>query len=144
VDGTTYASADPGGSASASFKISPYYPSLNSDINFGSNEAIHGLYSFIVPLNGGYGGWGLTIYAEARANLGFASADVSHTVILSSVTLNDGNTPESEGYNLRFGSGLVSPNLGAVPEPSSYVLLMSGLVGVSMTFCRRSRRAKAA
>ena len=42
----------------------------------------------------------------------------------------DGRTPESEGFTLHFDSGIASPNLAAVPEPSSVLMLVIGTVGL--------------
>jgi hypothetical protein len=60
----------------------------------------------------------------------------------ASITLPDvGNvTPESLGVSITFDSGIASPNLTAVPEPSSIVMLGIGALGV-LGYGWRRRRA---
>ena len=57
-------------------------------------------------------------------------ADAADPSQFMSTTLPDvGNvTPESLGVNVTFASGIVSPNVSAVPEPSSLVLAAIGTV----------------
>jgi hypothetical protein len=100
------------------------------------------LSSDLVPPFGLYGPFNATVTANVSGeNFGDAEADVSHTISLVSVTLPDGNTPESEGYTLSFASGLGSPNAppSSVPEPVSLVLLATGLPAGLMVW-RRLRR----
>ncbi|APW63913.1 hypothetical protein BSF38_05500 [Paludisphaera borealis] len=60
-----------------------------------------------------------------------------------SVTLPDvGNvTPESLGVGITFDSGISSPNLATVPEPSSLVLCGTGALGFCC-FLRRGRKPR--
>ncbi len=74
-----------------------------------------------------------------------ATADFSHTMMLSSVLVQDANgdlvTPESLGYSVSFDSGMASPNVSSVPEPSSVVMLAMGTVGLlGHGWLRRKRR----
>jgi hypothetical protein len=62
---------------------------------------------------------------------------------LTSITLPDGNTPESEGYVVTFDSGMASPNISpsAVPEPSTLTLLGIGVAGLAGYGWRRRRQS---
>jgi hypothetical protein len=72
---------------------------------------------------------------------GSSSAGDPTGLQLASVTLPDvGNvTPESLGVSLTFDSGIASPNLSAVPEPSSLMLSAIGGVVMTVAFCWRRR-----
>ena len=82
---------------------------------------------------------GVTWTLESGADVpsGAAYSDFYNTFTLESITYADGTTPESHGYGISFGSGIQSPNITAVPEPSSMVL---GAVG--MLACLWTRRKK--
>lgn len=56
--------------------------------------------------------------------------EARRSLILNSVTFSDGSAPEDHGFDLVFASGRASPNLSAVPEPSSALvwILGSGIV----------------
>lgn len=54
---------------------------------------------------------------------GTALSDFLNTLSLDAITFDNGQTPESLGYDLVFDSGMQSPNLSAVPEPASLTLL---------------------
>jgi hypothetical protein len=61
--------------------------------------------------------------------------------LFDSITLPDvGNvTPESLGVSIRFDSGIASPNLATVPEPTSLVLFGTGALALCC-FIRRGRK----
>jgi hypothetical protein len=94
-----------------------------------------------------YGPFDATLAASVQVDTyGAASADVSHSISLVSVTLPDGNTPESEGYTLSFESGLGSPNGNvpvAVPEPATLSLAGIGSLCLIGYAWRRHRRIDA-
>jgi len=50
--------------------------------------------------------WGLSVYAFAQCGSALAEYDIHPT----SITLPDGSTPEENGYEVVFASGLMSPN----------------------------------
>ena len=56
------------------------------------------------------------------------------TLSMTSLSLADGNTPESEGYSVAFASGLVSPD--PVPEPTTIAVLAAGFGAIVL---RRAR-----
>jgi hypothetical protein len=62
------------------------------------------------------------------------------TVDFASLTLPDGNTPESEGFAVSFASGLASPDVvNSAPEPASLTLL--GIGGTCwLCYGRRQRK----
>ena len=75
-----------------------------------------------------------------------STADFSHTMKPTAVLVQDSLgawvTPESLGYTLSFGSGMISPN-AAVPEPSSLIMLAAGTLSLLGYSWNRSRRAQA-
>ena len=74
-------------------------------------------------------------------------SDFSHTLRIGSILMADAGgmmvTPESLGYSLSFDSGMRSPNLLSVPEPSSFVMLASGAVVLLGYGWRRRQRTSA-
>jgi hypothetical protein len=93
----------------------------------------------------GVGAWGLAYSVDAKANPGgetVINGGDPPTFSFLSVTLPDGNTPESEGFTLSFQSGIPSPNLPSVPEPSSFVLACIGAIALlGYGWRRRNQRA---
>ena len=75
---------------------------------------------------------------NAFTNGGTMSAQFGGTAKLSSITFEDGTTPESHGFAISFASGTNSPN--AVPEPSSTVLAILVVGGVG--YWRRKQKPK--
>lgn len=107
---------------------------------------------FRIPTNGGTyvdftlvgpGPWGLQITLEAGA-LSYSGAAESlffNTAALTGIFLPDGSTPESIGATLVFDSGIGSPNLASVPEPTSLALFGMGVFAlVSASILRPARR----
>ncbi|WP_435009189.1 PEP-CTERM sorting domain-containing protein [Tundrisphaera lichenicola] len=70
--------------------------------------------------------------------------DASHTFELTSITFADGTTPEQLGYDLVFDSGRISPNLRSVPEPSSFILLSLGSLGLYLAKAKRTTKRRLA
>jgi hypothetical protein len=68
---------------------------------------------------------------------GLAIADFLSTATLTGVFLPDGTTPESHGGHVSFDSGMTSPNLSSVPEPSIRVLLGIGIGVIGIAGRRR-------
>lgn len=70
-------------------------------------------------------------------------SDFSHSMTLSALLVRDSNgnlvTPESLGYTLSFDSGMGSPNLQSVPEPSSVALTLLGAAALGGWGWRRRR-----
>jgi PEP-CTERM motif len=80
---------------------------------------------------------------------GSFNSDFSNTIMLDSITFEDGSTPEEHGFTVAFRSGLTSPNLLSddpgvepVPEPSTLGLLGLGSLGLCISRRRKRRRAK--
>lgn len=65
------------------------------------------------------------LISPSTGNYYFAGLDYGVSLSLTSMTLADGKTPESEGYSVSFASGLQSPN--PVPEPGVFAILVVGL-----------------
>lgn len=81
----------------------------------------------------GFGDLSATISAQANTSYGRVTINAGHTMELVSILMPDGSTPEENGFQLVFDSGMESPNLlntSAVPEPSSLALLGSGALGL--------------
>jgi len=60
--------------------------------------------------------------ARASVVVGYTDVDFGNSFGISGVTFADGTTPEELGFSLEFGGGRTSPNLTAVPEPSSVAI----------------------
>lgn len=83
------------------------------------------------PVRGNTVHYGVRLVAQADSEIGLAVADAMHTMRLTSITLPNGNTPESEGISLTFESGVTSPNVAAVPEASSlFTWLLMSCIGL--------------
>jgi len=84
----------------------------------------------------------LGLTANALSGLGvdsFALMDASQTLSFTGIHLDDGTTPEANGFQLAFESGLTSPNAAAVPEPST-ISVLTGLLGCFLLTRRRQQR----
>lgn len=55
--------------------------------------------------------WSVLLNASVSGQIASCFADAGNTLRFDSITLPDGSTPESHGYNLVFDSGVLSPNL---------------------------------
>jgi hypothetical protein len=130
-------------------------PNTGWDSFTGDASNYRGTYHVDISINPSTGAFGIpgAFYfdiqsidgATARAgNLGTSESVSSFDPTQSlSVTLPDiGNvTPESLGVSVTFDSGILSPNLTAVPEPSSFVLARIGAAGLLAYGCRRRKTA---
>lgn len=67
----------------------------------------------------------------------FGALNFGNTFKYTSILMPDGTTPESHGWRLDFESGMQSPNLVAVPEPSSMTLLAIGAFTSGLCTWRR-------
>ncbi|MCC7336826.1 MAG: PEP-CTERM sorting domain-containing protein [Pirellulaceae bacterium] len=76
---------------------------------------------------------GLTIISD------FGTLGFGNTFKYTSILMPDGTTPESHGWRLEFESGMQSPNLVAVPEPSRVTLLVIGACTSGLSTWRRRR-----
>ena len=102
----------------------------------------------------GFGSFSLLLIASVDANAQAAgggedhfahtesTSNFLHTLTLSSVQVRDSNgtlvIPESLGYTLSFGSGMNSPDLQSVPEPTT--LAGAGLAGLAGLIVPRRRK----
>jgi hypothetical protein len=80
------------------------------------------------------------LYALASATSGYSISDFVSTLDLKAIYLPDGSTPESQGWDLVFASGIRSPNISAPPPvgaPSPIPLV--GL-GACFAWSRKIRR----
>lgn len=106
----------------------------------GEDQTICAAFDPTVSLNNGYASYTYLLRATAESSYGFGRADFANTMTLDSITFADGSTPESHGYELVFESGIQSPNVTAVPEPSSFAIFGIGACIVSAGAARRRRR----
>ena len=74
------------------------------------------------------------LQVSVSTSYGIGKADAGNTLRFQSITFSDGTTPESLGYRIVFDSGITSPNLRAVPEPSTAMLLTLGIFSISRRF----------
>lgn len=79
-----------------------------------------------------------SIEVNLRSLAGNYSADFGQTFELSRISFANGMTPEDLGYTIVFDSGRASPNITAVPEPSSIAIFLGATF--SGVFLRRPRR----
>ena len=88
---------------------------------------------------GGTGSFNFTLTATAKAS--YSSTYTRATMTMQSLLLPDGFTPESEGWEVVFGSGMLSPNV-AVPEidPNSFGSAFALLMGSLGLVERRTRK----
>ena len=136
------------GAAFFSVQSNPSYPYgfARQNILWDNTSYANGLFTgyatFGVNYNPTAGGYvyELEDTMTAVANDGIADIDSDHSLDLISLTYADGTTPESYGFTVISASGIPSPNVASVPEPSSIVLLTLGLVGLSAHTYRRLRR----
>ena len=70
----------------------------------------------------------------ASTSIGSVDHQFFNTMKFDSVTFTDGTTPESHGFEISFASGLPSPNLLPVPEPTTCTLALTALC---LAMCRR-------
>jgi hypothetical protein len=84
-------------------------------------------------------------YAGVEAKASYSSTYSRSTMTMQSLLLPNGFTPESEGWEVVFGSGMLSPNLAAVPEidPNSFGSAFTLVLG-ALGLLERRARAKAA
>ncbi len=68
--------------------------------------------------------WGLELISHTSFE-GEGTSSAITTANLLSITMPDGSTPESNGFNIAFDSGAESPNMSAVPLPASIWLFGS-------------------
>lgn len=67
-----------------------------------------------------------SLTAISNTSYGIVKVKAGHTLGLEAILMPDGTTPESNGFELVFDSGMQSPNL--VPEPSTLAMITFGLL----------------
>ncbi len=121
----------------------------------GTADAFSGTWHIDIPIRPGAGYLGITgaVYYKVllRAFVGGqfqggngSSLYASDPLEFASITLPDVGsvTPESLGVSITFDSGIASPNVRAVPEPASLIMLGTGALGLlGYSWRRRHRRA---
>jgi hypothetical protein len=164
-DGTPGYSAGAGTSLGASVLDPTGFRSFGwnmiSSNNTPNGTAFNGLLELDVPIprgpnTGAAGPGSISFSIVDRSLLSIAGTDgnphsggifASDPISLQSITLPDvGNvTPESLGVSLTFDSGLLSPNIASVPEPSSLILTSTAAIALLAFACaRRHLKASAA
>ena len=136
------------GGANFSVQSNPSYPYgyTRQNILWDSTSYVAGLFTgyatFGIYYNSTAGGYvyELEDTLTAVANDGIADINSDHSLDLISLTYADGTTPESQGFAVTSASGIPSPNVASVPEPSSIVPFAIGLVGLAAHTCRGLRR----
>ncbi|WP_397569006.1 PEP-CTERM sorting domain-containing protein [Schlesneria sp. T3-172] len=125
------------------FSDQTYYAELQTDYRNPEDQSliISDVVNSRLDLSDGYGEFSYNLAAYTYSDDGSASSNFINTLTLKSITFADGTTPESHGYSLIFGSGMVSPNVSSVPEPSTLALAGLGGIGVALSAYRRRRLA---
>lgn len=104
---------------------------------------VDSLVDFHIPITGNTGAYTAYLRAVANAQQGeTADSLFSNTATLTQILLPDGTTPESQGMTLTFASGMISPNVAAVPEPGQF-MIWTGLsaLGLGVVGRRKLRAA---
>lgn len=104
-------------------------------ISIGPGNSILATYSREILYDSGLGGYAWEIFASNKVSVvgnGAASALFGNSIGLSSVTLANGDP--LTGFSMSFDSGL---SFAAIPEPSSFLLMAAGGMGL-ISFLRRS------
>jgi hypothetical protein len=87
-----------------------------------------GVYTFNIPLtttvpvdsSGSYP-IAFALSSESWSRIGVTSGDFQNTLEVTSITLADGQAPETQGWSLSFDDGAVSPNISADFNADGYV-----------------------
>jgi hypothetical protein len=74
--------------------------------------------------------FGVYYFTDNKSSTGLTAAVVTDFQTGNDAGGIDGTTPESHGYTVSFASGMPSPNIAAVPEPSSFVLRVGSLLAL--------------
>ena len=106
--------------------------------------------SFFVPTasfsvrvdNSGFGDNSASISIGLRTAGGESKLLAPNTIKPSAILMPDGTTPESHGWEIVFDSGLQSPNLVSVPEPTSFSLSLWALFAAIGTIVRCKQRLR--
>jgi hypothetical protein len=98
-----------------------------------STEAVH-------PTNGFLLGVGDATNASPQSTLTFATAGLSSIRVNQDLVLfSEGGSSSLGGITTTFAQGGITPPPGVIPEPSTLVLLGSGLLGLGLAAGRRLR-----
>lgn len=109
-----------------------------------------GTFLGMIAVSDGFADWSLlaeavteSLSGNAGGLLASASSDFGNSAEIVGLRFADtGLTPEQEGIAFTFSSGAPSPNAAAVPEPSSFFMLLIGVSACGLI--RRSYRSKKA